>query len=182
MTQGNPHFAINPVNDDAGGKPMTGQEIGDARRQQVEHAQQHAAAHPAGNAPTVPQRDKRGVLTLAAMHAAIAAGGSVLIPAGPNKGRIGTDVSHLPTSADLAEGDDAAEREALEGLQLQQKNIDAQMQSLARARADREKTGELAAKRGAPHSPAADPNAGPGDAPVGNFAARRAPPTPTIRG
>lgn len=172
MTQGNPHFYANPVNEDTGGKPMTGQEIGEARRQQLKHAEQHAAAFPAGNSPDVPQRDKRGVLTIPAMRAAIAAGGSVIVPAGPNKGRLATHDSHLPTAADLAEGDDTAEREALAALMEQQRTIDAQMSSLARARANRERSAELAAQRGTPQSPAADPNKGPGDAGHGNFAAR----------
>jgi hypothetical protein len=177
----NPHFYANPVNvedDNAGVKPLTARQVGDVRRQQVADANEHARTFPNGNAPSGPERDNRGVLTRAAMIGILSAGGSVRVPEGVGirGGQIVNRVEDLPSEAELAQGDPDAERRALESLDRAQAELDRQRVAVSNARANRERSGVLAAQRGAayvkPGGPG-DPAAG-HDAVHGSEAARDA--------
>jgi hypothetical protein len=78
---------------------------------------------------TAERYDKRGRLTLAGMRAVIAEGGSV----GYN-GKTITSADGLPSEAELAEGDEAAEAAALENLERAQAAIDAQRARLLKGK------------------------------------------------
>jgi hypothetical protein len=78
--------------------------------------------------------DQNHKLTRAGMEQIIKGGGTVL-----HKGAIIGRVEALPSEADLAAGDEDAERRALAGLEEQQRALDAQRDRLSRAAADRAK-------------------------------------------
>jgi hypothetical protein len=167
----NPQFYTQPVtveDGEAGIQPLTARQVGDARREQVAQANEHARAFPHGNAPSGPERDKRGVLTRAAMIAIIGAGGSVRVPEGVGAfgGQIVNNVDNLPTDAELAQGDPDAERRAAEAIDVQQRELDRQREALARGRAERERVAALATRRGNPPMP----SGGPGDPAAGHDA------------
>jgi hypothetical protein len=78
--------------------------------------------------------DKNNMLTRAGMEQVIREGGTV-----QHKGKLYSRIESLPSEADLAAGDEDAERRALAGLEEQQRALDAQRDRLSRAAADRAK-------------------------------------------
>lgn len=91
-------------------------------------AEQDKSASPA---QAQPARDAKGNLTRAGMEQVIREGGSVL-----HKGQLHARVETLPSEAELAEGDEQATTQVLDGIRRQREQLDQQERKLLASKSD----------------------------------------------
>jgi hypothetical protein len=96
-----------------------------------------------------PAQYQGGKLTRQGMESVIASGGSVM-----HGGKVITRIEHLPDEADLAQGDEQATQQALDGLAAQRAQLDAQEQKLlaSRGRAKENAKAQQQANKAAQHA------------------------------